>query len=642
MGRWFLLGAFAARAAIVPSTETCEALSNCSPSQCQSVSNSPCSFTDPNIDWPELIGSVSCKSCTQSSDARCSVSGMQEVFNTDATSAVKAMYCNDNYLVVWSAGKPPTDDTLASIPRPPGGGGGGGYENECVTRSTIEQSQTYKIPLTSPPDEAYEWTPNPPAGASGVGKNGVPFYPGLDNGGHWVWDVCEADKCNAHVGRGGDYHYHGDPIGSACVYTADSYTNNDPHTVKIGYALDGYLVYGRYTASNQPGIDVDLDLCGGHSHDSYGYHYHPSVETRSGSSQLVSGDYTAYYLGPKKCFKGQVSSISNFYADASKPYTQGGMDVGQPNYDNTLKQYDVSSRSDYEDLKPCCSMSNSWAASGISFDTTGNTGKDGTTGTGTTGGGTGGTTLGSCSGTDDKGKTCPPDYTADKPCPPGCTTIPAGSTTSGANSGATTTATTASSGSYEYTTANALSYMCGSLDTTGREITCGQGEYPAGNNEGTDASISCSSGTIECFVFASVGLVGGSCSGDPFAEDPSGKWAYMPESVASACVGQASCTVVVGDGTLNSEAVSPSTAGYTRSKFKALAVCSTGASTTGASSTETSSTASSTSMDPVPDGSTSSSHPAVSSSAAPVPVSSLAWRPFLKLMLLQGLIALIS
>ncbi|CAK9078357.1 unnamed protein product [Durusdinium trenchii] len=274
-----------------------------------------------------------------------------------------------------------------------------------------------------------------------------------------------------------------------------------PHTVKIGYALDGYLVYGRYTASNQPGIDVDLDLCGGHSHDSYGYHYHPSVETRSGSSQLVSGDYTAYYLGPKKCFKGQVSSISNFYADASKPYTQGGMDVGQPNYDNTLKQYDdVSSRSDYEDLKPCCSMSSSWAASGISFDTTGNTGKDGTTGTGTTGGGTGGTTLGSCSGTDDKGKTCPPDYTADKPCPPGCTTIPAGSTTSGANSGATTTATTASSGSYEYTTANALSYMCGSLDTTGREITCGQGEYPAGNNEGTDASISCSSGTIECFA----------------------------------------------------------------------------------------------------------------------------------------------
>jgi len=42
--------------------------------------------------------------------------------------------------------------------------------------------------------------------------------------------------------------------------------------------------------------------------------------------------------------------------------------------------------SDYEDLKPCCSMTNSWAATGISFDQSGNTGKDGTTGTASGGG----------------------------------------------------------------------------------------------------------------------------------------------------------------------------------------------------------------------------------------------------------------
>ena len=47
----------------------------------------------------------------------------------------------------------------------------------------------------------------------------------------------------------------------------------------------------------------------------------------------------------------------------------------------------MSSGSDYEDLKPCCSMSSSWAASGITFDQTGNTGKDGTTGTSAGGGG---------------------------------------------------------------------------------------------------------------------------------------------------------------------------------------------------------------------------------------------------------------
>ena len=34
-------------------------------------------------------------------------------------------------------------------------------------------------------------------------------------------------------------------------------------------------------------------------------------------------------------------------------------------------------------------------------------------------GGASGTMLGTCSGTDDKGKACPPDYDAERPCPPG-------------------------------------------------------------------------------------------------------------------------------------------------------------------------------------------------------------------------------
>jgi hypothetical protein len=48
--------------------------------------------------------------------------------------------------------------------------------------------------------------------------------------------------------------------------------------------------------------------------------------------------------GPKKCFKGKVSSINNFYADATKPYTQGqgvtGMPSldGMPSFDGNLKQ----------------------------------------------------------------------------------------------------------------------------------------------------------------------------------------------------------------------------------------------------------------------------------------------------------------
>ena len=58
---------------------------------------------------------------------------------------------------------------------------------------------------------------------------------------------------------------------------------------RIGYALDGYLIYGRYTAAGQPGIDVDLDLCGGHSHDAFGYHYHPSVTRKFGCLWVGGG-----------------------------------------------------------------------------------------------------------------------------------------------------------------------------------------------------------------------------------------------------------------------------------------------------------------------------------------------------------------
>jgi hypothetical protein len=93
----------------------------------------------------------------------------------------------------------------------------------------------------------------PAAGAAGVGIDGVPIFPHYNNRGpptawtrgahhtygtvalpdgcarvapandttaltHWcapapagqlTWISCEVDKCNAHSGKGEDYHYHG-------------------------------------------------------------------------------------------------------------------------------------------------------------------------------------------------------------------------------------------------------------------------------------------------------------------------------------------------------------------------------------------------------------------------------------------------
>jgi hypothetical protein len=46
------------------------------------------------------------------------------------------------------------------------------------------------------------------------------------------------DRCNAHVGRGYDYHYHGDPYGTAakpCVYSASDYATVTSHPPFLGW-----------------------------------------------------------------------------------------------------------------------------------------------------------------------------------------------------------------------------------------------------------------------------------------------------------------------------------------------------------------------------------------------------------------------
>ena len=58
----------------------------------------------------------------------------------------------------------------------------------------------------------------PISGAIGVAVNGVPIYPSFDNADYVVWEVCEGDACSSHAGKGGDYHYHGDPYGAYCMY----------------------------------------------------------------------------------------------------------------------------------------------------------------------------------------------------------------------------------------------------------------------------------------------------------------------------------------------------------------------------------------------------------------------------------------
>jgi hypothetical protein len=66
----------------------------------------------------------------------------------------------------------------------------------------------------------------------------------------------------------GRYHYH---IYPRCVHTS---FKDEPgeHSPLIGYAFDGFAIYGPNGEGGKP--PTDLDECNGHWDAQRGYHYH--------------------------------------------------------------------------------------------------------------------------------------------------------------------------------------------------------------------------------------------------------------------------------------------------------------------------------------------------------------------------------
>ena len=68
----------------------------------------------------------------------------------------------------------------------------------------------------------------------------------------------------------GRYHYH---IYPKCIHT--SFTDAPgKHSPLIGYAFDGFAIYGPNGEDGKP--PTDLDECNGHTDSIRGYHYHVS------------------------------------------------------------------------------------------------------------------------------------------------------------------------------------------------------------------------------------------------------------------------------------------------------------------------------------------------------------------------------
>ena len=93
-----------------------------------------------------------------------------------------------------------------------------------------------------------------PMGMIGVALNGVAIYNALDDGGRDAVAHEVLDICNGHPQMQGQYHYHGP---SACL------PNQTANEMLVGYALDGFGIYGMHDAQGREITDPDLDECHG-------------------------------------------------------------------------------------------------------------------------------------------------------------------------------------------------------------------------------------------------------------------------------------------------------------------------------------------------------------------------------------------
>lgn len=135
--------------------------------------------------------------------------------------------------------------------------------------------------------------------ALGVAVNGVPIYDysaggelQMDADGNSQYEanqdttlLGQLDNCGGHAGKGDDYHYHKSP--DCMIAMMD---NKDDNPI-IGWAYDGYPIYGN---NNPDGSSIDssaLEPCNGQADDTFGYRYHTS-------------ESQPYIL---KCLRGEVN-----------------------------------------------------------------------------------------------------------------------------------------------------------------------------------------------------------------------------------------------------------------------------------------------------------------------------------------------
>lgn len=172
-----------------------------------------------------------------------------------------------------------------------------------IIGNRLPQDPTGKFPI-SPQDDAYAYDRNPnsitpdtykidlpaipqiasapsclPLGEIGVLLNGGYFFNALDAGGKDAVAHEIQDNCQGHPEITGAYHYH------SVTTCLEPQKSEKTHSALVGYAHDGFGIYGHRGEQGKELTNADLDVCHGHSHEIDWdkkkmklYHYHATWE----------------------------------------------------------------------------------------------------------------------------------------------------------------------------------------------------------------------------------------------------------------------------------------------------------------------------------------------------------------------------
>ena len=155
-------------------------------------------------------------------------------------------------------------------------------------------------------------TPQTRDAALGTAINGVPIYDYTGGGEMSVGDLGQyhaendtlktqqLDSCGGHAGRGNDYHYHVKPT---CMIKQ---MKNAGDNAIIGWAFDGFPIYGDNNPDGSPIALNVLDVCNGQPDAKFGYRY----------QTLAKAPYII------QCLMGEVADMSKLPRVA--PMTDAG------------------------------------------------------------------------------------------------------------------------------------------------------------------------------------------------------------------------------------------------------------------------------------------------------------------------------